>query len=79
VNALTPLKLRAKVLAFVLENAWRSEDTVINHFEHPRAVIEDALFDLVNDGKLEWFGAEGQGDKPMRYRRAKTKAAMRAA
>ena len=70
---------RRKVFAFVTQKSWRSEDTVINHFTRwmdrgssgfrvASRGIEDALFDLVLRKKLEWYGAEGRGDLPMKYR-----------
>jgi hypothetical protein len=74
-------KFRREVLAFVLEKRWRGEEGIIRHFTKmgrtgprswarrcSRAMVEDALFDLVLRKKLEWFGAEDDGSKPMRYR-----------
>jgi hypothetical protein len=80
-GALSTPAFRCKVFAFVTEKAWRSEDTVIAHFTRwtdtgdggfrnaTRSMVEDALFDLVLRKKLEWYGAEGRMDLPMKYRR----------
>lgn len=73
--------LRSRVLAYVAEKRWRGEIGIIRHFTRkvhvpggwcreraPRSV-EDALFELVKAGKLEWFGAEDpNGHLPLRYR-----------
>jgi len=84
VTALSTPGFRRKVFAFVTQKAWRSEDTVIAHFTRwidqgeggyrnaTRGMVEDALFDLVLRKKLEWYGAEGSGDLPMKYRKPRS-------
>lgn len=36
------------------------------HAEDP--LVSDALFELVWERKIEWFGAERRLDRPLRYR-----------
>jgi predicted DCC family thiol-disulfide oxidoreductase YuxK len=82
--------LRSRVLSFVAEKRWRGEIGVVRHFtrkvhfpggwcrENAPRSVEDALYELVTAGKLEWFGAEDpNGHLPLRYRVTKTTRAKR--
>ena len=80
--------LRSLVLAYVAERKWRGEIGIVNHFSKMERtgpgswarrfsgpMVEDALFELVVAGKLQWFGAEDpNGHLPLRYRVTKGKS-----
>lgn len=69
-------KLKRAVLAHVRKAAWRGEVGMCLKFgrdvRHPPT--EDALYELVQDGILEWFG---ENDRPLRYRVARKVMATR--
>lgn len=55
--------LHEEVLRFVGRTSFRYESTIINRIlawkdTYWVARVEDVLFELVQAGKLEWFGAE---------------------
>jgi hypothetical protein len=59
-----------KLFDAVRAKKWRGEVGLCREFgkcdEDPNVV--DALFVLVRNGHLEWFGAENNGSLPLRYR-----------
>jgi hypothetical protein len=63
-------KLERRILKAVATKRWRGEVGLCKEFggvdQHGPTV--DALFSLVRWNYLEWFGAEGRGDVPLRYR-----------
>lgn len=73
--------VKRRLLRFIGEAPVRGrrEDAIINRFAtwgYPKYQgIEDALFELVQAGELEWFGAEESLSEPMRYRIARKRAA----
>ena len=72
--------LHCKILEYVGNSKWRLETTIIRYimkwspyWTEPR--IEDELFELVKESKLEWFGSEEEtvgpimdGSEPLKYR-----------
>lgn len=73
--------LKSEILNLLQVSTRRREDTLARRFggPHLRVVggyyedphVSDALFALVQEGKIEWFGAEAagrRGDLPMWYR-----------
>lgn len=71
------VEIRDAIVDFVTKATFRREDTITTRFGlsekestlSPRRV-EDILFDLVQEGRLEWFGAEEgtRGSGVLRYR-----------
>ncbi len=73
--------LRSRVLAYIAAKRWRGELGIVRHFRPSlSSAVEDALFELVTAGKLEWFGAEDpNGHLPLRYRVARRASSKRSA
>ena len=65
-------KLKERLVRYVSGSHFRFEDAMCKRFGEygtdDSSDVEDALFELVKEGKLEWFGAEEDGSKPLRYR-----------
>ncbi len=76
------VRIRERIVAYIKKRAWRRETTIVYHFElrldeptltHGRVI--DILFELVQENRLEWFGAEETkvvpkraGSTPLKYR-----------
>jgi hypothetical protein len=65
--------VRQKILRYVQSGRWRLETTIIRYvckyegtWDESRVI--DELFHLVQEKKLEWFGAEDSLSKPLKYR-----------
>lgn len=60
-------KLKRGLLALVRKARWRGEASLCKRFggKETYAPTEDALYELVREGHLEWFGKD---DRPLRYR-----------
>ena len=66
-------EVQQKILRFVQRKKWRLETTITSYvckYEGTWTMerVIDELFHLVQEGKLEWFGAEGSLSKPLKYR-----------
>jgi len=57
--------LKAALLAEVSASAWRGEVALCRQFEPSPESVPNALFELVSEGRLEWFG---DNEKALRYR-----------
>lgn len=70
--------LKSDLLADITRAAWRGEVSLVRRYGCPSCrasgqcqEVADALFALVREGRIEWFGAEGDGSRPLRYRLAR--------
>jgi hypothetical protein len=65
--------VQQKILRFVQRKKWRVETTITSYICRYEGTwnmerVVDELFKLVQEKKLEWFGAEDSLSKPMKYR-----------
>lgn len=60
-------KLKRGLLALVRKARWRGEVSLCKRFggKETHSPTEDALYELVREGHLAWFGRD---DRPLRYR-----------
>jgi len=66
-------EVQKKILQFVFNKQWRLETTITSYickYEGTWTMerVIDELFQLVQEKKLEWFGAKDSLSKPLKYR-----------
>ena len=74
-SKLREARLKAQLLEHIAGAKWRGEADMAKRFGGPTfrngnecLEVSDALFALVLEEKIEWFGSEEDGSKPLRYR-----------
>lgn len=69
--------LQSRLLVAIRAKSWRGEASLCREFDQSwtgdsalarSPAVEDALFALVQAGKVEWFGGGQSGDEPLKYR-----------